>query len=158
MGEDLNAFLEATKIIASNTKPVAREQEKTVKDEKEAEEIVTVKLNKEAIKHKAEKEENYTKEEEEDESEEDKDEHESEENKDEHESEENEDEHESEKKAPKEEGKIEEPVEKEEKSVNIASILSQYNQLNTVKPQVTEKIQTKESKKTSFDVSSILAK
>merc|ERR1712129_136468 len=165
--EDLNAFLEATKIIASNTKPVAREQEKTVKDEKEAEEIVTVKLNKEAIKHKAEKEGNYTKEEEEDESEEEEEEHESEEeeeeheseeDKDEHESEESEDEHESEEKSPKEEGKIEEPVEKEEKSVNIASILSQYNQLNTVKPQVTEKIQTKESKKTSFDVSSILAK
>merc|ERR1712129_320304 len=36
--EDLNAFLEATKIIANNTKPVAGEHEKTVKDEKEAEE------------------------------------------------------------------------------------------------------------------------
>merc|ERR1712129_620593 len=133
--EDLNAFLEATKIIANNTKPVAGEHEKTVKDEKEAEEIATVKINKEEIKHEAEKEEeNYTKEEEEDESEEDKDGHESEENMVDHES------------------------EKEEKRVNIASILSQYNQLNMVKPQVTKKIKTKESKKTSFDVTSILAK
>merc|ERR1712129_377293 len=72
--EDLNAFLEATKIIANNTKPVAGEHEKTVKDEKEAEEIATVKINKEEIKHEAEKEEeNDTKEEEEDESEEEED-------------------------------------------------------------------------------------
>merc|ERR1712129_568311 len=142
--EDLNAFLEATKIIANNTKPVAGEHEKTVKDEKEAEEIATVKINKEEIKHEAEKEkENDTKEEEEDESEEEEEEHESEEEEEDHESEEDMDEHES---------------KKEKKRVNIASILSQYNQLNTVEPQVTEKIKTKESKKTSFDVTSILAK
>merc|ERR1712129_254454 len=150
--EDLDAFLEATKIIANNTKPVAGEHEKTVKDEKEAEEIATVKINKEEIKHEAKEEENDTKEEEEDESEEDEEEHESEEEEEEHESEEDKDGHES------EENMDDHESGKEEKRVNIASILSQYNQLNMVKPQVTEKIKTKESKKTSFDVTSILAK